>query len=121
MHGSNAEDIERFHRWSDTYETFWGGGFFDRAQQAALDLVAGGEELSPGTLLDVGCGTGRLLRAAARRWPEARLIGVDPAEGMVVVARRLMPAAEFHVARAESLPLPDAVVDVAVSTISFHH
>jgi ubiquinone/menaquinone biosynthesis C-methylase UbiE len=121
MDGSHAEDVERFNRWADTYETFWGRRFFDRMHQAALDLVAGGEEVCPRVVLDVGCGTGRLLRAAARRWPGARLIGVDPAEAMVTVARRLTPEAEFHVAGAESLPLPDAVADVVLSTISFHH
>jgi ubiquinone/menaquinone biosynthesis C-methylase UbiE len=121
MDGSHTADVERFNRWADTYESFWGRRFFDRIHQATLDLIAQGEEIRPGTVLDVGCGTGRLLRAAARRWPGVRLIGVDPAEAMVSVARRLTPDAEFHVAGAESLPLPDAVVDVALSTISFHH
>jgi ubiquinone/menaquinone biosynthesis C-methylase UbiE len=121
MDGSHTADIERFNRWADTYESFWGRRFFDRIHQATLDLIAQSEEIRPGTILDVGCGTGRLLRAAARLWPGVRLIGVDPAEVMVSVARRLTPDAEFHVANAESLPLPDAVVDVALSTISFHH
>jgi ubiquinone/menaquinone biosynthesis C-methylase UbiE len=121
MAGRHAADVERFNRWAETYETFWGRRFFDCMHQATLDLVAEGEEFRPGTIVDVGCGTGRLLRAAARRWPGARLIGVDPAEAMIRVARRLTPEAEFHVARAESLPLPDAVAEVALSTISFHH
>jgi ubiquinone/menaquinone biosynthesis C-methylase UbiE len=40
---------------------------------------------------------------------------------MIKVARRLMPQATFHLALAESLPLTDASVDVAVTTMSFHH
>jgi ubiquinone/menaquinone biosynthesis C-methylase UbiE len=113
--------VERFNRWADTYESFWGRRFFEGMHQATLDLVSSAVEVCPGTILDIGCGTGRLLRAAARRWPGARLIGVEPAEDMVRVARRLTPDAEFHVAGAEALPLADAVADVAVSTISFHH
>jgi len=48
-------------------------------------------------------------------------MGVDPANGMVEVARQLTPGAIFYVGMAEALPLPDAAVDVALSTISFHH
>ena len=41
------------------------------------------------------------------------VIGVDASEGMIDVARGLMPEAELHFAQAESLPLPDASVDLA--------
>lgn len=75
----------------------------------------------PATILDVGCGTGRLLRRAGARWPDAQLIGVDPAEGMLEVARRKTIGGKFHLAGAESLPLPSASVDLALSSISFHH
>jgi len=37
------------------------------------------------------------------------------------VARRLTPEATFLAASAEPLPLPDASVDVAITTMSFHH
>ena len=40
---------------------------------------------------------------------------------MVAVARRQNPVATFHVGLAELLPLPDASVDLALSTTSFHH
>jgi ubiquinone/menaquinone biosynthesis C-methylase UbiE len=114
------DDVQRFDRWSSTYEDSWlQRWLFDRVHQRVLAIGAQGPE--PETILDVGCGTGRLLRAAQRRWPRARLLGVDPAPGMVDVARRLNPAATFHVGAAEALPLPDATADLALSTISFHH
>ena len=75
----------------------------------------------PDAILDVGCGTGRLLRKANEQWPNARLLGVDAAEKMIEEAKKLFPKAEFHFAMAESLPLPDASVDLAFSTLSFHH
>jgi len=117
-----SDDVERFHRWSKSYESCWGQRFFDRVHAQMLDLVAAtAPALSPAAVLDVGCGTGRLLRKAALRWPAARFIGVDPARGMVEVAQRLMAGAEIHQGLAESLPLGDAAVDMVLSSISLHH
>jgi ubiquinone/menaquinone biosynthesis C-methylase UbiE len=114
------KELRHFDRWSRTYEdSFFQWFLFDRVHRAVLNLVA--HRTEPRSLLDVGCGTGRLLRAAHLRWPNAELIGVDPTPGMLNVARGLTPDATFHAGFAESLPLPDACVDVALSTISFHH
>ncbi len=114
-------DIERFDRWSETYEGSWmQRAFFDRAHIAtlnlAMDIVPG-----PDSVLDIGCGTGRLLRRAHTYWPEAQLVGVDPAKGMIDMAKRLTPYATFHLGMGEALPLPDDSVDLAMSTVSFHH
>jgi len=115
-----TDDAREFNRRSATYESSWEQWlFFDRLQRAVLGLVE--SEANPESILDVGCGTGRLLRKAGERWPNARLIGVDPAEGMIEKARLLMPNATFYVSMAESLPLPDGSVDLAFSTASFHH
>jgi S-adenosylmethionine-diacylgycerolhomoserine-N-methlytransferase len=40
-----------------------------------------------GTVLEVGCGTGRNLIAAARRWPNARFYGFDISSVMLETAR----------------------------------
>jgi S-adenosylmethionine-diacylgycerolhomoserine-N-methlytransferase len=40
-----------------------------------------------GTVLEVGCGTGRNLILAARRWPNARFYGLDISEAMLETAR----------------------------------
>ena len=114
------KDVQEFNRRSLTCEDSWEQWFFfDRLHKAVLDLV--GNQANPKNIVDVGCGTGRLLRKAKERWPEAQLIGVDPAEGMVERARSMMPSATFYVSMAESLPLPDASVDLAFSTMSYHH
>lgn len=117
---SESEDVQSFERRSSTYEdSLMQVLFFDRFHRIALDSVPA--EVEPKSILDIGCGTGRLLRKAASRWPTARLIGVDPAEGMVKEARRLTPQAQFLVSPAESIPLPDGSVDLVISTLSFHH
>ncbi len=43
-----------------------------------------------GTVLEVGCGTGRNLIAVARRYPTARLFGLDISEAMLATARASM-------------------------------
>jgi ubiquinone/menaquinone biosynthesis C-methylase UbiE len=112
-------DTEHFNRRSRTYENsldqrLW----FDRFQRRLLNMVE--KEYIPTAVLDVGCGTGRLLRKAKVRWPKAQFIGVDPAANMIENARRLMPDAKFYVSQAESLPLPDASVNLVFSTASYN-
>ncbi|SPE31202.1 hypothetical protein SBA2_60033 [Acidobacteriia bacterium SbA2] len=34
-----SDDVERFDRWSKTYESCWGQRFFDRVHELMLDLV----------------------------------------------------------------------------------
>ncbi|GGQ57986.1 methyltransferase [Streptomyces asoensis] len=55
-----------------------------------LDLVA-----SAGSVLDVGCGTGRLLARARADGHPGRLTGLDPAAAMLVQARHRAPGVEW--------------------------
>jgi ubiquinone/menaquinone biosynthesis C-methylase UbiE len=115
-----TEDVEKFNSWSGTYEDSWFQYlYFDRVHKGVLRSV--NVKSAPGDIVDVGCGTGRLLRKIRERWPSARLIGVDPAEGMVKKARQMMPDSSFMICPAESIPLPDTSVDLVFSTTSFHH
>jgi SAM-dependent methyltransferase len=70
-------------------------------------------------LLDIACGPGIVAAAAAQRG--CAVVGVDFSAAMVAAARRQLPAATFHEADAEALPLPDASVDAAVSNFGLHH
>ncbi|MGH2460868.1 MAG: class I SAM-dependent methyltransferase [Chloroflexota bacterium] len=92
---------------------------FDPVHAAVLGQAA--RRFKPASVLDIGCGSGRLLRKVHAYWPEAQLSGVDPAQGMLEVARQLTPEARFFMGSGEALPLADASVDLALSTISFHH
>ena len=111
---------KRFERWSASYErSLLQRPLFARVHDAIF-RAAGGAPV-PQAILDVGCGTGRLLREAHRRWPQTELIGVDLSEGMIKQARLLAPYAAFLVSSAEDLPMPSESVDLVVSTMSFHH
>ena len=72
------------------------------------------------TVLDAGCGTGRVTAALAERLPRGRVIAVDGSRAMVEEARRRLPA-EVDVREADllELELPEPV-DAIVSTATFH-
>jgi ubiquinone/menaquinone biosynthesis C-methylase UbiE len=91
----------------------------DRVIGLALRLVP-----APRRVLDVGSGTGYVLRALAARLPEAESFeGVDAAPTMVRVAREAAadPRITFTQGTAEHLPAEDAACDLVVSTTSFDH
>jgi len=116
-------DVKRFDRWAATYDqSVMQRLYFVPVHSKMLDLLVRKRPKEPaGCVIDVGCGTGRLLRAASVRWPEAQLLGVDPAERMIAEATRLNPNAIFKLASAEALPFPDQTADIVLSSLSFHH
>ncbi len=66
------------------------------------------------TVLDVGCGTGFHLPRFART--AAKVLGVEPHEGLASAARRRVaqvPGVTVRVGTAQALPAPSASVDVA--------
>jgi ubiquinone/menaquinone biosynthesis C-methylase UbiE len=113
---------DRFDKWSDTYEnSFTWRHFFDPIHR----LIAGElGDLSGERIVDVGCGTGGLLRRLAADGEASGLVGIDESEGMLEVARergRDIGRLEFVRASAERLPLDDGSFDTAVTCIAFHH
>lgn len=72
-------------------------------------------------MLDVGCGTGRLLEAAAQRYP--LVVGLDPSLEMLEVARwrSTPPGSVFVCAKAERLPFGTGTFDIVTSTMSLRH
>lgn len=99
----------------------WGSGSYELiavdlepAADVALDALA---PVPGAELLDVACGNGNLMLAAARRG--ARASGVDNASRLVGLARERLAEeglkAELAVADAEQLPYADDSFDVAAS------
>lgn len=73
-----------------------------------------------GRLLDVACGSGRLLKmlAAERRFSG---YGVDISGKMVESAARLNRAMAFHRAPCDALPFDDGFFDAVTVCAAFHH
>ena len=72
------------------------------------------------TVLDAGCGTGRVTRMLIERLPQGRVIGVDGSGAMVEKVREVLrPQDEAFAADLTTLELPDRV-DAVVSSAVFH-
>jgi ubiquinone/menaquinone biosynthesis C-methylase UbiE len=114
-----ASSREHFDRWSREYEHDQVSRWLRELQLEALEVLDPGPD---DRLLDVGCGSGAAVRAAASI--VAHAVGVDLSPGMIVRARELggaTPNVEFQVADAEALPFDDATFTKLLCTTSFHH
>lgn len=94
-----------------------------RAEHVAAVVAA-----VPGTVLEIGCGTGALLHGLAARFPDRHFLGVEPLPGYVDFARERASAAglgnlRFTVGTAESLggAVEDAGVGLLLSVDALHH
>ncbi|WP_326549399.1 class I SAM-dependent methyltransferase [Micromonospora sp. NBC_01813] len=103
----------------DPFSRLVGAG---RVHQQLLDRA----EIRPGQrVLEIGCGTGNLLRALGRRQPDVDAIGIDPDQAALRLARRKAARAKlairYEVGFAGDLSLPDASVDRVLSAFMLHH
>jgi ubiquinone/menaquinone biosynthesis C-methylase UbiE len=119
-----AASTSRFDRWASSYEDntlqqYLYVPVHQTALQLAVQLLP-----HPRRVLDVSCGTGRLLRQARRCYPTAELAGVDLAGQMVAAASAVTPArlaVGYVQGRAECLPFPHQVFDLIFTTLSLRH
>jgi SAM-dependent methyltransferase len=75
--------------------------------------------------LDVGCGTGNLLRTAGRRYPRVDFAGIDPDPKALARTDRKVRRAGLQVRLdrgfAQELPYPDGSFDRVFSSLMLHH
>ena len=84
--------------------------------RALVELV----ELSEGRrVLDVGTGTGVAAQAASES--DARVVGIDPSTGMLVVGHRERPSLIFLAANAIDLPFRDGTFDAVTGNFVLSH
>ena len=83
------------------------------------DLLGFLPNSKPQNVADLGCGTGLLTEEIRKKYPRARIVGVDLAPGMIEVAKSKVPGAEFIEVDAEELPFERSSFDLLVSSSSF--
>ena len=105
----------------------WDGQTYDRvsAPMEAMGLAVlerlplHGDE----TVVDAGCGSGRVTEALLARLPRGRVIGVDGSASMIAAARERLgerPQLELWVSDLLALDLGDERADAILSTATFH-
>ena len=107
---------------AERYRDHWGPVIAPSAVRL-LDRVAPlVDRLADAQLADVGTGTGVLAVTALERWPMLHATGIDPSAGMRALAQhradvaRVADRLSLLAGDAQAIPLPDAAVDVAVSS-----
>lgn len=91
----------------------------DPSDHTICALVAAGD-LAGESVVDIGCGTGRVTAALAEQY-QAEVLGVDPSAEMVEIARaRLRAHAGVVQGRAEQLPCSDQAFERAVAHLVVH-
>jgi ubiquinone/menaquinone biosynthesis C-methylase UbiE len=116
-------DVAAFDARAAGYEGGWLGRLHQQIADRTAELALGVAP-APQRVLDVGCGTGYLLRRLADRCPDAaELTGVDPASAMIAAARAAAAddRLRWREGTAEALPFADGAFDLVVSTTSFDH
>jgi trans-aconitate 2-methyltransferase len=95
------------------------------AQQGwALELIGKLGLAGSETVLDIGCGDGKVTAEIARRVPAGRIVGIDSSDDMIRMSRETFPPAAaanltFELADARQL-MYEGIFDVAFSSATLH-
>lgn len=119
----DPSNVEQLRVWDGEAGAFW----VDRAERfdegvAAYHgtLLDAAEISSDSTVLDIGCGSGRTTRDAARIAAAGSVLGVDLSSRMIELARRSaecehLANVAFEQVDAQVYPFPEEAFDVAIS------
>ncbi len=93
--------------------------FADLRLRPAIDLLARVPHHRPGSVVDLGCGTGAATRLLRDRWPDARIAGIDGSPEMLAKARLALPGIDWAEGDFAAWR-PSAPVDVLYSNAALH-
>ena len=110
-----------FDRWAPSYDWLLPSVFYQAVHLRLLEYV----RLSKSAyVLDIGCGTGRLLNRLAQAYPHLQGKGIDLSPEMLEQARhssRYGDRLTFVRGLSDTIPTEDSLFEAVFSTISFLH
>lgn len=107
----------KFDKYAKGYDAGWRG---TKSARFYDDLI-GALDIQPGdAVLDVGCGTGTVLRFISTQ-TEIRGFGLDVSPDMLEVAREKAPGLDFRLGDCGQLPYDDNSMDVVMACMAYHH
>lgn len=114
-------------RYDHQVEVLFGGGAAAMRRQALVPLRDALRHTPGGAgdarLLDIGCGTGALLREIKRNHPRLAVVGLDLSAPYLAVAARRLRAwsrVELREGAAEEMPFSPETFDVVTAVYLFH-
>ena len=116
MKKTKTKDID-FSKRAASYD----GGAMGKASQRFYNLLVREVALKPGAVvLDVGCGTGTILKRLADK-SNITGYGIDMAENMIAEAKKKCPQMNFTLASCDKMPFGDKTFDVVTACMAYHH
>jgi ubiquinone/menaquinone biosynthesis C-methylase UbiE len=110
-----------FDRWAPIYDGLLPSVFYQAVHVRLLEYV---DLPEPTQVLDVGCGTGKLLHRLAQRSPTLSGVGLDWSPGMLAQARKQTPAGDrfqFVEGNVTEAAFAPGTFDAVFCCISFLH
>lgn len=97
------------------------GGFEGRFSQKFYNALLSKIKPQPDEIiLDVGCGTGYLLRKIADRY-QINGYGIDLEYNMIQVAKKRCPEMDIRQSACEKTPFDDGTFHIVTSCMAYHH
>jgi trans-aconitate 2-methyltransferase len=85
-----------------------------------FDLLAQLDDISPRTIVDLGCGTGELTAELAKKWQHAQVVGVDSSPEMLEKSRAYAGERLRFMTAAMEQWTPSRPIDLILSNSAFH-
>lgn len=119
MNDQKEKSKAAFNQQAATYDTDMKGQHARSLYPILLDRLS---HISYHSALDLGCGTGEMMKQILQTDNCKELYGIDLSEEMLAVAKSKLPdQVKLLLGDSESLPFPDNFFDVVYCNDSFHH
>ena len=98
--------------------------FADLRSRPGLELIARINHPNPEVIVDLGCGPGHLTAVLARRWPDARIVGIDDSAEMLERAASQFPSQQWPTIKWQHAEIatwvPSYPVSIVFSNAALH-